>query len=277
MEDFTYIKRQLEDVTDFIENAPMPLHWVNGSGIIIWANQAELDLLGYKKEEYINKHISNFHADKQVIENILSRLINKEVLINHPALLQCKDGSTKQVLISTNVFWKDNEFIHTRCFTRDITEITEAELKRLEDAKDNEITTKKNLLEESMLLNKMVHEVKDYAILLLRKDGTIRSWNQGAERIKGYTEQEIIGQNFNIFYLPQDRQNGLPEKLLAEAAENGRAVHEGLRLRKNGTTFLGSIVITALHDDNNKVIGFTKVTSDLTERKNIRDLLKQEV
>jgi PAS domain S-box-containing protein len=74
--------------------------------------------------------------------------------------------------------------------------------------------------------------------------------------------------------LPQDRQNGLPERLLAGAARNGRAIHEGLRVRKNGTTFLGHIVITAIHDDNNNVIGFTKVTSDLTERKNLGNLLK---
>lgn len=263
METLENIKRQLEDITDFIENAPMPLHWVNGSGIIIWANQAELDLLGYKKEEYINKHISNFHADKQAIENILSRLINKESLINQPAILQCKNGSIKQVLISTNVYWKDEEFIHTRCFTRDLTENNENVNKKIDEVKN-----------ANSLLNKLIHEVKDYSILLLYKDGTIRSWNNCAERINGYTEKEIIGQNFNIFYSPQDRQKGIPEKLLEEAAREGKATQEGPCLRKNGTTFLGNIVITPLHDNNNKVIGFTKVTSDLTERRRIEDILK---
>jgi len=275
MEDLEYLKVRVEEITDFIENAPVPLHWVNNSGVIVWVNQAELDLLGYKKEEYLNKHISHFHTDKAAIENILVRLINKETITNHRASLQCKDGSTKQVLISSNVYWKDNEFIHTRCFTRDITEDMNTETQRLDDAKNKEVVNKKNLLEECTLLNKMVLEVKDYAILLLCKDGTIRSWNQGAERIKGYTEKEIVGQNFNIFYLPQDRQSGLPEKLLAEAALNGRAIHNGPRLRKNGTTFLGNVVITALHDDDGNVIGFTKVTSDLTERRDIHDILRR--
>ena len=274
MEEMENIKRQLGEVNDFIENAPVPLHWVNGSGIIIWVNQAELNLLGYEKNEYINKHISNFHADKEVIEDILTRLVNKKTLINYPARLKCKDGSIKPVLISTNVYWKDCEFIHTRCFTKDITDDENKKILDGKNATKQEITNKNNIIEESTLLNKMVLEVKDYAILLLGKDGTIRSWNHGAERIKGYTEEEIIGQNFNIFYLPQDRQSGLPERLLAEAARNGRAIHEGLRVRKNGTTFLGHIVITAIHDDNNNVIGFTKVTSDLTERKNLDNLLK---
>ena len=267
-------RKQLEDITDFIENAPVPLHWVNNSGIIIWANQAELDMLGYTREEYLNKHISNFHTDKEAIENILIRLINKETITNEMACLKCKDGSVKYVLLSTNVYWKDNEFIHTRCFTRDVTEFYNKENEKRENKKSQEVTNKRNLIKESTLLNKMLLEVKDYAIFLLWKDGTVRSWNQGAERIKGYTEDEIIGQNFNIFYLPEDRQKGLPEKLLAEAATNGRAVHEGLRLRKNGTTFFGNIVITALHDDNGDIIGFTKVTSDLTERRNIQDILR---
>ena len=117
-----HLKMQLEDVYDFIENVPMPLHWVNGSGIIIWANKAELDLLGYEKCEYINKHISNFHAEKETIDDILVRLVNKEHLKNYPSKLKCKDGSIKQVLINSNVYWRDGEFVHTRCFTRDVTD-----------------------------------------------------------------------------------------------------------------------------------------------------------
>jgi len=273
MKDIENLKNQVEELTDFIENVPAPLHWVNGSGIIIWANRAELDLLGYEKSEYINRHISNFHADKKAIDDILTGLVNKETLVNYPAQLKCKDARIKQVLISSNVYWKDGEFIHTRCFTKDVTEEENKKDVEGKRAKKQAITAKENIIEESTLLNKMVLEVKDYAILLLDKDGTIKSWNKGAERIKGYTEQEIIGQNFNIFYLPQDRQTGLPQKLLLEARQNGRATHEGFRVRKNGTTFWGHIVITAIHDDNNNVIGFTKVTSDLTERKKLTDLL----
>jgi two-component system sensor histidine kinase VicK len=118
---------QLEELSDFIENASLPMHWVNGSGIVIWVNKAELDMLGYTNNEFINKHISNYHADKDVIEDILTRLINKETLLNYPARLKCKNGDIRHVLINSNLRWKNDEFIHTRCFTRDITELKHEE------------------------------------------------------------------------------------------------------------------------------------------------------
>ena len=121
--------------------------------------------------------------------------------------------------------------------------------------------------------HKMVEEVEDYAILMLDSRGIIRNWNKGAERIKGYTEEEIVGRHFRIFYTKEDREAGLPEKLVNEAVTNGKAVHEGWRVRKDGTTFWGSIVITALHNEDGRVIGFSKVTRDLTERKMTEDKL----
>jgi PAS domain S-box-containing protein len=118
--------------------------------------------------------------------------------------------------------------------------------------------------------HKMIEEVEDYAILLLDKEGFIQNWNKGAEKIKGYKEEEIVGQNFRIFYLSEDREKKLPEKLIREATLNGKAIHEGWRLRKDGTRFWGSIVITALHEGD-KIIGFSKVTRDLTEIKVAND------
>lgn len=122
---------------------------------------------------------------------------------------------------------------------------------------------KKELLEK--LYHKMIAEIQDYAIILLDIDGTILSWNLGAKRIKGYEAEEIIGQNFRIFYMPQDRQAGLPEQLIELAKKEGRARHIGRRLKKDGTIFWGSILITALHDENGDVMGFTKLTSDVDE------------
>jgi PAS domain S-box-containing protein len=115
------------------------------------------------------------------------------------------------------------------------------------------------------LLEKMIAEVQDFAIILMDVDGNILSWNKGVEKIKGYKEHEIIGQNFRIFYLPQDRQEGLPEKLLEQAKREGRAKHIGRRVRKDGTIFWGSILITALHDDDGTVVGFTKLTREVLE------------
>src|SRR6185437_13985142 len=110
----------------------------------------------------------------------------------------------------------------------------------------------------------MIGEVEDYAILMLDREGIIRNWNKGAEKIKGYTEKEIVGKHFRIFYTPHDREAGLPEQLIDKAVREGKAIHEGWRVRKNGSAFWGSIVITALHDPEGKVVGFSKVTRDLT-------------
>jgi PAS domain S-box-containing protein len=114
-----------------------------------------------------------------------------------------------------------------------------------------------------LLHRKMVEEIQDYAIILMDIHGTILSWNKGAEQIKGYKENEILGQNFRLFYLPGDRQNLLPESLLEIARKEGRARHIGKRVKKDGTTFWGSILITALHDDNDEVVGFAKLTKEL--------------
>ena len=113
------------------------------------------------------------------------------------------------------------------------------------------------------LHKQMIAEIQDYAIILLDIDGTILSWNKGAEQIKGYTEDEIIGQNFRLFYMPADRQAGLPEQLIELAKKEGRARHIGRRVRKDGTVFWGSILITALHDEQGQVIGFTKLTREV--------------
>lgn len=122
---------------------------------------------------------------------------------------------------------------------------------------------------------RMTEEVEDYAIILLDTDGIILNWNKGAQKIKGYLEQEIVGRSFTVFYLPEDLENGLPHRLIAEAAKNGRATDEGYRLRKDGTAFWGNITITALHDASDNVIGFSKVTRDLTERKLAEDRMKK--
>jgi PAS domain S-box-containing protein len=115
------------------------------------------------------------------------------------------------------------------------------------------------------LHEKMISEIQDYAIILLDIDGTILTWNKGAQAIKGYKEKEILGQNFRIFYLPRDREEKLPEKLIELAVKEGRARHIGRRVRKDGSTFWGSILITAIHDEDGEVIGFTKLTKELGE------------
>jgi PAS domain S-box-containing protein len=112
----------------------------------------------------------------------------------------------------------------------------------------------------------LVSSVKDYAIFMLDPTGRIETWNAGAERTKGYRAEEIIGQHMSRFYTPEDLARGLPAKLLAQATRDGRVESEGWRVRKDGTRFWADVVITALVDDGGRLIGYAKVTRDLTER-----------
>jgi PAS domain S-box-containing protein len=115
------------------------------------------------------------------------------------------------------------------------------------------------------LFQKMVEGVEGYTLILLDVDGTILTWNKGVQRLKGYTSDEILGQHISMFYLPEDRQEHLPEKLLEEARANGRAINVGRRIRKNGTIFWGSIEITAIRNDSGEVIGFTNLARELRD------------
>jgi PAS domain S-box-containing protein len=122
------LRRSEQLLTDFFENASVGLHWVGPDGTILRANQTELNLLGYSRDEYVGRHIAEFHADKPVIDDILQRLSRGECLEAYEARLRCKDGSIKYVLVSSNVLWEDGKFIHTRSFTRDITDRKLAEM-----------------------------------------------------------------------------------------------------------------------------------------------------
>jgi PAS domain S-box-containing protein len=113
----------------------------------------------------------------------------------------------------------------------------------------------------------MVESVRDYAIFMLDPNGYIASWNRGAERIKGYTADEIIGRHFSVFYGPEDLAARKPEWELEMASRDGRFEDEGYRLRKDGTKFWASVVLTAVRDDDGSLLGYVKVTRDLTERR----------
>jgi PAS domain S-box-containing protein len=121
-------------------------------------------------------------------------------------------------------------------------------------------------LDEARRLHLLVHSVVDYAIYLISTDGRVLTWNSGAEKLKGYSEEEILGRYFTDFYTPEDRDRGLPQKGLDIAAQAGRFETEGWRVRKDGTRFWALVVIDAVRDEAGQLIGFAKVTRDLTER-----------
>jgi PAS domain S-box-containing protein len=114
---------------------------------------------------------------------------------------------------------------------------------------------------------RMIDEVEDYAIFLLSTEGIIQNWNRGAEKIKGYTSAEVVGKHFRLFYPEEERLARTPESLISRCVREGKATHEGWRVRKDGSRFWASVVLTALHDDSGRVIGISKVTRDLTAKK----------
>lgn len=126
------------------------------------------------------------------------------------------------------------------------------------------------------LLRLLVDNISDYAIVLLDLDGRVLNWNPAAERLKGYAPEEIIGQPFSRFYTAEDIRRGKPQSELEAAAKAGRFEDEGLRVRKDGSSFWANVVITALRDEAGKLRGYGKITRDLTERKEAEDKIKRQ-
>jgi PAS domain S-box-containing protein len=117
--------------------------------------------------------------------------------------------------------------------------------------------------------------VTDYAIYMLSPEGYVTSWNAGAQLFKGYTEQEILGQHFSRFYTEEDQAAGVPAKALQIALEQGKFEVEGWRVRKDGTRFWASVVIDTIRNDQGKLVGFAKITRDITERRNATEALER--
>jgi PAS domain S-box-containing protein len=127
LHELTALRRNEAVLRDFIETSTIGLHWVGADGTILWANQAELDLLDYAREEYVGRNIAEFHADESVINDMLARLSRGETLRDYPARLRHRDGSIRHVLVNSSVLFEDGKFIHTRCFTRDVTALRQGQ------------------------------------------------------------------------------------------------------------------------------------------------------
>jgi len=154
----------------------------------------------------------------------------------------------------------DGKVVGFAKITRDMTE------RRLEQSR---------LLESERRFRHLVQSVVDYAIFQLDRDGVVATWNAGAQRIKGYTADEIIGQHFSRFYTEEDRAAGVPATALATALTEGRFEAEGWRVRKDGTHFWASVVIDTIRNDAGEIVGFAKVTRDITERMETQRILRE--
>src|SRR5919112_2429039 len=121
----------------------------------------------------------------------------------------------------------------------------------------------------------LVDAVTDYAIYMLDPQGYVSSWNSGAQRFKGYMPSEIIGEHFSRFYTDEDRATGLPDRALKTAETEGRFEHEGWRVRKDGTRFWAHVIIDPIRDPTGTLVGYGKVTRDITERKEAQEVLRR--
>lgn len=154
------LARRERELSDFFENATEGLHMVGPDGTILWANEAELTLLGYSAQEYIGRHIAEFHADRDVIDDMLARLLRGESLFNQPARLRHKDGTIRYVLVSSNAYFEDGQFVYTRCFTRDITDRKVAEEERVRRVAEELEASKAEARRRAFFLNAISHDLR---------------------------------------------------------------------------------------------------------------------
>jgi PAS domain S-box-containing protein len=179
--------RSAANLRDFIENASEGLRRVGPDGLILWANQAELDMLGYTREEYFGHHISEFHADAQVIEDFLVRLTQGETLRDREARMVCKDGSIRHVLINSSALFVNEKFIHSRCFTRDITDRKRTEEKMI-SAYERESAARAVAEAASRSKDEFIavvlHELREPLNLILGCNRTLRENQPDATQLK---------------------------------------------------------------------------------------------
>jgi len=233
--------------------------------IVTWNRKAE-EHNHLKREAVIGKNFFDLFPqyDYAGWRNNLERALKGET-IYYPKLKFTIDGGYGEVFLIP-LRNPEQEITGILTITRNITDLILTSERLQESYKELQRSEDRHY--------RMINEVQDYSIILLDKEGNIESWSAGAEKIKGYAASEILGKNFGIFYTPKDLDAQLPERLIQQAVTAGRATHEGWQLRKNGSVFWANVVITALHDESGEVVGFSKVTKDLTERKIAEDNLR---
>jgi PAS domain S-box-containing protein len=244
------IARAKEEQADFLENGSIGLHWVGSDGQILWANQAELDLTGYSKEEYIGQSIAKFHADQEVIDDILRRLKAKETLHDYEARLVCKDGSIKYVSINSNVLWQDEQFIHTRCFTRDISERKQAEEK---------------LQQSEEFLQRIIKSSPD-CIKVLDLEGRLLYISTGGQAL---LEIDDLSSFINLEWVNfwQDTYNQTARNAVETAKAGGTGKFQGYCQTAKGTPKWWEVVVTPLLDTEGKPEKLLSVSRDISDRK----------
>jgi PAS domain S-box-containing protein len=231
-----------------------------GGHVLTWNAGAER-FKGYRADEIIGQHFSRFYPPEALARGVPEQelqVATETGVFEDEGWRVKKDGSLFWAsVVVTAMRNTEGKLIGFAKVTRDLTQRRAHE----EDSRRTE--------ERFRLL---VEGVSEYAIFMLDPNGRVSTWNSGAQRIKGYTADDIIGQHFSIFYPEDARQSGWPDHELQIAAETGKFIDTGWRLRKDGTTFWANVTITALRDDHGRLLGYAKLTRDLTDAKKVEAL-----
>jgi PAS domain S-box-containing protein len=246
------IRRSQRDLADFVENATVGLHWVGPDGTILWANRAELEMLGYPAEEYVGRNIAEFHADRPATEEILGRLRAGEELNNYEARMRCKDGSLRHVLITSSARREGGELVHSRCFTRDITDRVRAEQALRAKLEEWRVT---------------LASIGD-AVLVTDARARVAFLNPVAEALTGWGQEAVgrdLGEVFRIVHEETRQPVESPvARVLREGLVVGLANHTML-LGRDGTERPIADSGAPIRDAQGNVHGVVLVFRDVTE------------
>jgi PAS domain S-box-containing protein len=245
--------------------APHGIAIVDRDGRYIGANASFVALLGYTEAELRGKTVFELTHAEDLGE---SRRLLQEAL---------RGGSARRLDLEKRYRRKDGRVIWAHVSVAQIVDREGAPTRFVAQVED--ITERRaveaRLRESERRFRLLVHGVTDYAIYMLSPEGEISSWNAGAERIKGYAEKEVLGRHFSLFFTAEDRAAGKPERALQTARATGRFADEGWRLRRDGSRFWALAVLDAIHDEAGTLIGFAKITRDLTERRAAEEQMRQ--
>jgi PAS domain S-box-containing protein len=252
------VHRKSADLEDFFENSAIGLHIVGADGIIQRANKAELELLGYGSDEYVGRHIAEFHADAPVIGDILHKLSCGERLDRYPARLRAKDGSTKHVLITSNSRVHDGEFISTRCFTTDVTELFEAESARNES-------------EERLAAT---YEAATIGIAEADAQGRLLRVNDALCQMLGRSQEELLTMTFLDYTEEDDRAEDAALYGRQIAGEIDNYVLRKRATRPDGTTVFLDVHSSSVRDTSGAFRHGVRVIQDVTAAKRMEDQIR---
>jgi len=232
------------------------IYMLDPTGIVTSWNAGAERIKGFQTDEVVGKHFSTFYTPEDQAAGTPANVLEtarREGKYAGEGWRVRKDGSRFWANVVVDRINDDTgKLIGFAKITRDMTETR---------------ATQQALLEAERRFRILVQGVTDYAIFMLDPQGLVTNWNAGAQRIKGYKPEEIIGQHFSRFYTPEDLAAGLPKKALSTALETGKYEAEGWRVRKDGSRFWASVILDAIRDENDELVGFAKITRDMSEKR----------